>query len=69
MLLSAGADLYGVDFRQWSALHYAAYNGHAAVVNYLVKWDADFDKLRRMRNSQHKLAFEIVKGEDTKHAF
>ena len=34
-----------LDNRQWTPLHYASYNGHEKAVNFLLKWEADFDKL------------------------
>ncbi len=68
-LLAAGANIYKQDHRLWTPLHYAAYNGHKEVVNFLLYWDADYEKLRLMRNSQNKKADEIVTDQDTKFAF
>jgi len=51
LLLNSGANIYAQDMRQWTALHYAAYNGHKKVCNLLLKWEADNDKLRDMKNS------------------
>jgi hypothetical protein len=31
-------------------VHYAAYNGHAKLVNKLLKWEADTDALRNMES-------------------
>ena len=45
LLLKRGANIMAVDFRQWTALHYASYNGQAKAVNFLLKWEADFDKI------------------------
>ena len=53
----------------WSPLHYASYNGHAKLVNALVKWEADEDKLRDYRSTQNKLAFNLSKTDETKWAF
>jgi hypothetical protein len=39
------------DNRQWTALHYASYNGHPRAVNFLLNWEADFDKLSYIENS------------------
>ena len=47
-----------LDNRQWSPLHYGSYNGHPGAVNTLLKWEADFDKLSSIKNSQgreHKM--------------
>jgi len=51
LLLTSGANIYAQDMRQWTALHYAAYNGHKRVCNQLLKWEADKDILRDMKNS------------------
>jgi ankyrin repeat protein len=58
-----------VDNRQWTSLHYASYNGHSRAVNFLLKWEADFDKLRFVKNSQGRTAFIISKNENVKRAF
>ena len=55
--------------RKWTALHYAAYNGHRKVVNQLLKWEADKDILRDMKNSQERKAFHISKNAETKLGF
>ena len=55
--------------RQWSPLHYATYNGFKKVVNLLLKWDADRDVLREMKNSQDKKAIHICKNPETKEGF
>lgn len=65
-LLARGANLYALDMRQWTPLHYATYNGHRDVVNLLLKNDADFDKLRFLLNSQGKKAEQIAKNPETK---
>jgi len=51
LLLAHGANIYAVDNRLWTSLHYAAYNGHRRVCNYLLKWEADKDSLRENKNS------------------
>ena len=58
-----------VDNRNWTPLHYAAYNGHAKAVNSLLKWEADFDKLAGVKNSQGRTAFIIAKDDNVKKAF
>ena len=58
------ANIYAVDERKWTALHYAAYNGYGKVCKKLLTWSADTDpKLRDTRNSQNKLAFNVPKVE------
>jgi ankyrin repeat protein len=69
LLLQQGADIYAVDFRKWTALHYAAYNGHSKAINFLMKWEADFDKLYPLKNTQNKTAFMISKNENVKKSF
>ena len=69
MLLQNGANIYAQDERSWTALHYAAYNGHAQIVNFLLKWEADGDALADMRTSQSRLAFNMAKDQETKKAF
>jgi len=51
LLLTSGANIYAQDMRQWTALHYAAYNGYKRVCNQLLKWEADKDGLREFKNS------------------
>mmetsp|Transcript_33641 Transcript_33641/g.51883 ORF Transcript_33641/g.51883 Transcript_33641/m.51883 type:complete len:173 (+) Transcript_33641:1516-2034(+) len=69
LLLRQGANIMAQDERLWTPLHYAAYNGHPAAVNFLLKWEADFDQLQGMLNSQGRSAFMITKNEETKKAF
>lgn len=40
-----------VDHRKWTPLHYAMYNGHAKLVNKLVKYEADVGVLKDMETS------------------
>jgi len=59
-----------VDERQWTPLHYAAYNGHQGVCKQLLSFSADTDpKLRDARNSQNRVAFNICKDPKTKLGF
>ncbi len=69
LLLTNGANIYAEDFRQWSPLHYAAYNGSKKVCNYLLKWEADNDVLRDRKNSQNKKPINICKDPQTKVGF
>ncbi len=69
LLLKSGADVYRIDFRGWNAVHYAAYNGHAKLVNKLLKWEADTDALRNMESSQKKLPYNLAKDTPVKKAF
>jgi ankyrin repeat protein len=57
------------DNRQWTPLHYASYNGHPRAVNTLLKWEADFDKLSQVKNSQGRIAFIISKNDNVKKSF
>ena len=69
LLLTNGANIYAQDFRLWTPLHYAVYNGHRKVCNYLLKWEADKDILREMKNSQNKKPINIAKNPETKKGF
>jgi len=69
ILLSFGANLYAEDFRKWNILHYAAFYGHAKAVRYISKYDADYNILQTVRNSQNKLAIEIVRDYSIKPYF
>jgi ankyrin repeat protein len=69
ILLYNGALLYEEDFRKWNILHYAAFHGHQKAVRYLAKYDADYDILQTSRNSQNKLAIEIVRDPNIKPYF
>ena len=50
-------------------MHYAAYNGHPNLCKALLKWEADQDKLRGMKTTQNKLAFNLCKSDQCKWAF
>lgn len=69
MLLDNGSNIYAVDARNWTALHYAAYNNHARLCNGLLKYEADNDVLRDVRSTQNKLAFNLCASDECKHAF
>lgn len=69
LLLREGSDIMALDNRQWSPLHYASYNGHPKAVNTLLKWEADFDKLSSIKNSQGKIAFIVSKNDNVKKSF
>jgi len=43
LLLEQRANIMAGDNRNWTPLHYAAYNGHPKVINFLVKFEADKD--------------------------
>lgn len=67
--MTTGANIYAQDHREWTALHYAAYNGHKRVCNQLLKWEADKDILREMKNTQDKKPIHICKNPETKEGF
>jgi ankyrin repeat protein len=69
LLLVYGSDLYAKDFRGWNILHYGAFQGHAKIVKYISRYDADYNILKTSRNSQNKLAIEIVRDYNLKHYF
>ena len=69
ILLSYNGELYETDFRGWNILHYAAFHGHKKTVRYISKYDADYDILRNMKNSQNKIPIEIVREPDIKPYF
>lgn len=70
LLLAYGANIYALDERKWTPLHYAAYNGYPRVCKKLLTWSVDLDpKLRDARNSQNRVAFNICKNPDTKLGF
>jgi ankyrin repeat protein len=69
LLLISGAKIAALDNRSWTPLHYASYNGMSKAVNFLLKWEADYDKLRFVRNSQNRTAFIISKNQHVKKAF
>lgn len=50
-------------------MHYSSYNGHPKAVNCLLKWEADYDKLSNVKNSQGRIAFIISKDDYVKKAF
>lgn len=70
MLLTFDANIYALDERKWTPLHYAAYNGFPRVCKKLLTWSVDRDpKLRDARNSQNKVAFNVCKNPETKLGF
>lgn len=69
LLLVNEANIYALDFRSWTPLHYGSYNGHRKVCNYLLKWEADKDVLKDMKNSQNKKAINIAKNPEVKKGF
>ena len=69
-LLGYESNIYALDERQWTPLHYAAYNGYPRVVKKLLTWSVDKDpKLRNAKNSQNRIAFNIAKNPETKLGF
>ena len=69
LLLAFGSDLYSLDFRHWNILHYASFHGNPTSVRFISKYDADKNILQTQRNSQNKLAIEIVKTPNIKPFF
>lgn len=69
ILLELGAKLYAKDRRRWTALHYAAFYGMNSVVRLLCEYDDDKNKLRGMKNSQNKIAWDLSKTQKTKKYF
>jgi ankyrin repeat protein len=69
LLLDLKANIYAIDYRKWTALHYAGYNGMDHVVRMLCKYDDDYNKLRKMKNTQGLTAREISSKEKTKKHF
>lgn len=70
MLLAYSSNIYALDERKWTPLHYASYNGFPRVCKKLLTWSVDLDpKLRDARNSQNKVAFNVCKNPETKHGF
>lgn len=63
------ADIYEVDMRKWTCLHYACFHKQVKVVAELVTRDADKGKLVQMKNSQSKTAYEITSDAASKEAF
>lgn len=49
-------------------MHYAMYNGHARLVNKLVKFEADDGILKEMETSQGKKPFNLAKDDKVKFA-
>ena len=70
MLLAYQSNIYALDERKWTPLHYAAYNGFPRVCKKLLTWSVDRDpKLRDARNSQNRIAFNVCKNPETKLGF
>ncbi|EAS06627.2 ankyrin domain protein (macronuclear) [Tetrahymena thermophila SB210] len=68
VLLDNQADRYAVEERNWTPLHFAAFYYHKDAVQLLQVYDADYEKLKYMTNSQGKTAKQIVTNEETRFA-
>lgn len=70
MLLDLKANIYALDERGWTPLHYASYNGHPKICKKLLTFSVDEDpKLRDTRNIQNKTSVIIWKNPATKEGF
>ena len=65
-LIEAGANMYAVCKRKFSALHYASANGKNEVVRLLVKLDCEDRKLKNMRNCSHQTPFDVAMSKKTR---
>ncbi|CAG9328088.1 unnamed protein product [Blepharisma stoltei] len=68
-LLENGANPYEVDDRKWTALHYASFHNKSKIVEELIRWDSDYNKLYLMKNSQGKTPIALTSKPKTKEAF
>jgi len=62
-------DLYAVDNKKWTALHYATLSEHGSTISLLLKYDADSDKLRSMKNCQGKISKELSNSTAVRGAY
>lgn len=69
VLLRYGANIYAADARNWTALHFAAFNYHKNAVHLLCKWDADFDKLKTMQNTKGQTAKNLNSNPEIQFSF
>ena len=69
ILLSKGADKYATDFCGWNILHFASFHAKKDTIRFIVKYDADYDVLINMRNSQNKLPIEILSNYNLRSYF
>ena len=68
-LFDHNANIYAKDLRNWTPLHYAAFNNNKECVHLLSRFDADKDKAHTDKNAAGKMAKDIVTDPATKFSF
>ncbi|CAD8136125.1 unnamed protein product [Paramecium octaurelia] len=69
VLFESGADIYAVDKRNWTALHYASFYQNRNVVHLLSRYDADEDRYCAIRTSKGQTADQMTTDSEVKFAF
>ncbi|CAD8044189.1 unnamed protein product [Paramecium primaurelia] len=69
VLFENGGNIYALDNRDWTPLHYASFNMHKNVVHMLSRYDSDEDKYSTMRTTKGQTADQIMTNSDVKFAF
>lgn len=67
-LLSLGARVYAQNTHGATALHAATFHHHIPVVRQLVRWDAEFGKLKYMLDASGRSAYDVAADSDTRAA-
>ena len=61
--------MYAQDNKKMTALHYATFKQHLEAIKILLYYDADFDRLRAMKNCHGKPAKELSNDSTTRNSF
>ncbi|CAD8132274.1 unnamed protein product [Paramecium pentaurelia] len=69
VLFESGANIYSVDKRDWTPLHYASFYQNRNVVHLLSRYDADEDRYCAMRTSKGQTADQMTTDSEVKFAF
>ncbi|CAK60461.1 unnamed protein product (macronuclear) [Paramecium tetraurelia] len=68
VLFESGANIYQVDKRDWTPLHYASFYQNRNVVHLLSRYDADEDQYCAMRTNKGQTADQMTTDSEVKFA-
>lgn len=67
-LLSLGARVYAQNIHGATALHCATFHHHIPVVRQLVRWDAEYGRLKYILDASGRSAYDVAADSDTRAA-
>ena len=68
-LLVRNAKYSLLDYRKWTALHYASFYNQPKIVRHLVRWDFDRQFLVNAKNTQNRTPIRLTSDPKTQFAF